>query len=123
MAEDLSVGETILVVDDEPALSAMLEDLLSFHGYKFLQANSAEQALKILQSNHVDLVISDITMPGMDGFELYEKVSQLYPSIKIQLVSGYSEKAQTDQVLHKKVLYKPFHSNEILTHIRSLLDH
>lgn len=123
MAEGYSGSETILVVDDEPALSAMLEDLLCFHGYKFLQANSAEQALKILQSNHIDMVISDVTMPGMDGFELSQQIGQQYPDIKVQLVSGYSEKTQTDQVLHKKVLYKPFHSNEILERIRNLLDH
>lgn len=122
MAADFSGTETILVVDDEPSLSAMLEDMLLYYGYKFMQAGNAEQALKILQSNHVDLVISDVTMPGMDGFELLEQIKQSHPEIKVQLVSGYNEKTQADQVLHKKVLYKPFHNDEILSRIRSLLD-
>ncbi len=113
--------ETILVVDDEPSLSNLLDDMLSSVGYRLIQANSAEHALHILQSNHVDLLISDIAMPGMDGYELAKAVSRQYPEVKVQLVSGYSEIAD-DDVLHKKVLYKPFKSNDVLMRVRSLLD-
>lgn len=113
--------ETILVVDDEPSLSNLLDDMLSSVGYRLIQANSAEHALHILQSNHVDLLISDIAMPGMDGYELAKTVSRQYPEVKVQLVSGYSEIAD-DDVLHKKVLYKPFKTNDVLMRVRSLLD-
>ena len=117
-----SVNETILVVDDEPTLSSMLDDVLTHHGYKLLQANSAEQALKILQLNKVDLLISDITMPGMDGFQLMEEVNRLYPDMKVQLVSGYNENIDTGEVLHKRILFKPFNNNELLLRIQSLLN-
>ena len=114
--------ETILVVDDEPALSAMLEDALGYYGYKILQANSAEQALNMIRSNHVDLIISDISMPGMDGFELYEQVRREFPQIKFQLVSGYNDNIDKNTVLHKKILYKPFQNNELFQRVRALLD-
>ena len=116
-----SSSRTILIVDDEEALSQMLNDLLSAEGYKILEANNAAQALGILKSTHVDLMISDIVMPGMDGFELVEKVKELYPQVKIQLVSGYSDQIQDDVVLHKKILYKPYSQFDMIERVRDIL--
>ena len=116
-----SSSKTILIVDDEEALSQMLNDLLSAEGYKILEANNAAQALGILKSTHVDLMISDIVMPGMDGFELVEKVKELYPQVKIQLVSGYSDQIQDDVVLHKKILYKPYSQFDMIERVNDIL--
>ena len=116
-----SSSRTILIVDDEEALSQMLNDLLSAEGYKILEANNAAQALGILKSTHVDLMISDIVMPGMDGFELVEKVKELYPQVKIQLVSGYSDQIQDDVVLHKKILYKPYSQFDMIERVKDIL--
>jgi len=114
--------KTILIVDDEEALSNMLNDMLSDEGYQVLEANSAERALGILKSTNVDLMISDIIMPGMGGFELVEKVNELYPEVKIQLVTGYSDQVQEDVVLHKKILYKPYQNFDMLERVKSMLD-
>jgi len=114
--------KTILIVDDEEALSNMLNDVLSEEGYQVLEANSAERALGILKSTNVDLMISDIIMPGMGGFELVEKVNELYPEVKIQLVTGYSDQVQEDVVLHKKILYKPYQNFDMLERVKSMLD-
>ena len=116
------LNKTILIVDDEEALSHMLNDILSDEGYQVLEANSAERALGILKSTHVDLMISDIIMPGMGGFELVEKVNELYPEVKIQLVTGYSDQVQEDVVLHKKILYKPYQNFDMLERVKSMLD-
>lgn len=117
-----SRSKTILIVDDEEALSHMLNDVLSDEGYQVLEANSAERALGILKSTQVDLMISDIVMPGMSGSELVEKVKTLYPQVKIQLVSGYSDQVQNDIVLHKKMLYKPYQNVEMLERVKSMLE-
>lgn len=114
-------NKTILIVDDEEALSQMLNDLLSSEGYKVLEANNAARALGILKSTHVDLLISDIIMPGMDGFELVAKVKELYPQVKIQLVSGYSEQIKNDNVLHKKILYKPYSQFDMIERVKDIL--
>ena len=119
---DLSGKETVLIVDDEMALRSVLTYALSEFGYRVLEASNGLQALDVLESNEVDLVISDITMPEMDGFELVENIHKLYPNMLIQLVSGYSDKVDEDVVLHKKLLYKPYNINEMLQRIRKLLD-
>ncbi len=117
----MTEAEVILVVDDEPSLINMLDTVLSHYGYKLLQANSADQALKMMRLNKVDLVISDVSMPGMDGYELMEHIHNEFPEVKVQLVSGYNLNTGKNDVLHKKILYRPFSNNEMLTRIRELL--
>ncbi len=121
-ADNYSGNETILVVDDELALRQMLYDVLSLHGYHLIQASSGEQALTFLKSNNIDLVISDVAMPEMDGYQLAAEVHELYPHVKIQLVSGYSDEVQEDKVLHKEVLYKPFRNIALLERVRNILN-
>ncbi len=114
-------SKTILIVDDEEALSHLLGGMLLTEGYKVLEANNATRALGILKSTKVDLMISDIVMPDMDGFELVTKVNELYPQIKIQLVSGYSDQMLDDTVLHKKILYKPYSQFDMIERVNSIL--
>jgi len=113
--------ETILIVDDEAALCQTLNDMLSEEGYRLLEASSGLRALEILESIHVDLMISDIKMPGMSGFDLVEKVNELYPQVKIQLVSGYSDQVQENRVLHKKILYKPYSRLDMIERVKNML--
>jgi DNA-binding response OmpR family regulator len=121
-ANKYSGNETILIVDDETALRNMLHETLSNYGYRLLQASSAEHALNFLKSNAIDLLISDVAMPEMDGYQLAHKVNELYPHVKVQLVSGYSDKVEGNKVLHKKILYKPYNTVELLKRIRDILD-
>lgn len=117
--------ETILVVDDEPSLGELLEAVLSAQGYTVLSAKNGEDALSVLQQQSADLIISDVLMPGMDGYQLAQQVRELYPNIKIQLVSGFSDdlhKKNKDEELHKTLLHKPFDRQQLLFRVRELLD-
>ncbi|MFW2371793.1 MAG: PAS domain S-box protein [Gammaproteobacteria bacterium] len=117
--------ETILVVEDEFALLDLAENILSTYGYTVLRAESAEQALKVLETNYIDLMLSDVIMPGMNGYQLAAEVGKHYPNIKIQMVSGFSDEQNTNLVnetLHQQRLHKPFNSKELLRRIRQLLD-
>jgi len=117
--------ETILVVDDEDALRTLCFDLLSEQGYRVLCAESGTRALEILKTESVDLMLTDIIMPEMDGYQLVEKVQRLYPKIKIQLASGFSDerhKDLTNEKFHKHLLHKPYNSNTLFKRLRSLLD-
>jgi len=120
--DNYSGNETILVVDDERALRQMLYDVLSIHGYHLIEASSGEQALSFLKANNIDLMISDVAMPEMNGYELADEVRELYPQVKIQLVSGYSDQVQGNKVLHKEVLYKPFRNTALLERVRNILN-
>ena len=117
--------ETILVVDDEVALLDLTEDILINYGYTVLRAENAEQALEILKSQPVDLLFSDVIMPGMDGYQLANEVEKCYPKIKIQMTSGFSDEHDINLIndeLHQQRLHKPFSSEQLLKRIRKLLD-
>ncbi len=124
--------ETILVVDDEQALVDIATSNLHDLGYKTVQANNSKQALNILKSNDtIDLLFADVIMPGeMDGYELALSAQKLYPSLKILMSSGYSNrndefvdnsgvKRSTSQY---KLLKKPYNKSKLSAHIRQALD-
>jgi len=117
--------ETILVVDDESDITSLIQMLLTEHGYRVFTAASGSQALQVLEKENIELIISDIIMPNMDGYQLAEIVQQRYPQIKIQLVSGFADDQHHDLVqdeLHKNMMYKPCSSQELLIRVRHLLD-
>jgi len=119
---NLSGNETILVVDDEPALAEFARCLLQEYGYSVLVAESAKQALSILQdsSNEVELLISDIIMPEMNGYELVERVEKLYPEIRTLLASGF--KGDIKNVYKGITIDKPFDALTLLSHVRQSID-
>jgi PAS domain S-box-containing protein len=118
--------ETLLVVDDEPAMVELAYHILITEGYQVFTAHDAQQALKVLEKEHIDLVISDVIMPNMDGYELATKIQQLYPHIKIQIVTGFADDRQLDtenNKLHKNRLCKPYSPSSLLLRIHELLGH
>jgi CheY-like chemotaxis protein len=122
---DYAGYETILVVDDEGELCSLAKDYLSKHGYKVLCAHSGEKALEILETESVDLLFSDVIMPGMGGYELAARVKKNYPDIIIQMASGFSKlrhERKFDEKLHQQRLLKPYGSKVLLHRIRELLD-
>ncbi|HED36534.1 MAG TPA: response regulator [Gammaproteobacteria bacterium] len=122
---NLQGNETLLVVDDEPALVELADNILSAYGYQVLSANSAKQALSILRKTHIDLMISDVIMPAVDGYQLVAQVQEEYPHIKIQIASGFADDRHNitaNNSLHQNMLYKPYTSNTLLVHVRDLLD-
>jgi len=117
--------ETVLVVDDEQALVELATDILTAQGYKVLNAKNGEQALEVLNNNHVDVLFSDVIMPNMDGYQLAEIVKKKYPDIRVQLASGFvgeHERHIVDNDLQDSLLYKPYTSQALLESIRSLFD-
>ena len=122
---ELTGHETILVVDDEPALRELARQILLDAGYKVLTAGDGKEALSIIPNQSVDLVLSDIIMPNMDGYQMAQRILEDYPKIKIQLTSGFSGERHNilkDSTLKDNMIYKPYDSNELLTHLRFLLD-
>lgn len=131
-SDDSSIDETlphptaaVLVVDDEPALNRLTCTILRENDYTVFSATNAEQALEIIKNNPIDLVISDVIMPKIDGFELAHIIRHSYPNIKIQLCSGFAEirgKTVTDNALYKNILHKPVSSKKLLARVREVLE-
>lgn len=117
--------ESILVVDDEPALLSLTTEVLSENGYSVISAKNSQEALEKLEDNQVDIVLSDVIMPGMNGFKLAHIIKEKYPKIKIQLASGFNNQENIDIVdkkLRDNILPKPYTIDELLKKIRNLLD-
>lgn len=122
---DLNGTETILIVDDEPALINVTSEILQQHGYHCLSANNGKQALYTLANEKVDILLTDVIMPEMDGYELASIVQKEYPDVKIQMASGFSDDRHLNMVddnLHKNLLHKPFHSLTLLKRIHELAE-
>ena len=117
-------SETILVVDDELDLMMLTARLLERCGYRVFCASSGIVALELLKREQIDLMLSDVIMPEMDGFELAVIVGKLYPKLKIQLASGYTDSPQSQNIgdlMGDDLLHKPYHSHLLYKRMRELL--
>jgi len=119
--------ETLLVAEDDPTTRRLIHDLLQPLGYKLLMAANGEEALKMgnLYEGDIDLLLTDVIMPDMNGNELAETLKAVRPSLKVMFMSGYTD----DIIAHHGVLksginliQKPFNSDKIANEIRKLLD-
>ncbi|MAX01228.1 MAG: hybrid sensor histidine kinase/response regulator [Sphingomonas sp.] len=99
---------TVLVVDDNEAVLQFAVDLLESLGYMARTAESGDDALDILRSAHVDIVFSDVLMPGITGIELARRVEQDWPGLPLVLTSGYSEELVRDLDLRWELVPKPY---------------
>ncbi|RBL67233.1 hybrid sensor histidine kinase/response regulator, partial [Pseudomonas sp. MWU13-2625] len=87
-------GETVLIVEDDPAVRVLVSAVLSELGYAFVEAGDARSAMPILDSaQRIDLLISDVGLPGMNGRQLAEIGRQIRPELKVLFITGYAEHA------------------------------
>jgi CheY-like chemotaxis protein len=112
---------TVLVVEDNPEVAEVTCTLLSQFGYRVLRANNAAEALSQLASDDIDLVFSDVVMPGpMDGLALAREVRTSRPDVPVLLTSGYTDLAQETEV-EFPILRKPFHMTALEAAVREAL--
>ncbi len=120
-------GETLLVVEDEDALRDVAGRILSGAGYRVLAADGGNQALELaaLHEGAIDLLVSDVVMPGMLGKELAERLADVRPDTRVLYMSGYAQPVLASQgTLDPGValLEKPFTAAALLTAVRRRLD-
>ena len=116
---------TILIVDDNESILKMNKDILKMQGYEIFTALRVDDALKTLKTTSIDLVLSDVTMPYVNGFELSKIIRSEYPEIKIQLVSGYADNGlNVDGVedLYNNILPKPFDISMLVEKVSYLIN-
>ena len=115
---------TILAVDDQPANLRLLDAVLSPRGYRVIRATSGEQALELLPSSDVDLVLLDIVMPGIDGYEVCRRIRSAPETAFLPVVmitaSGHQEKARAIEAGADDFVSKPFDQSELLARVASL---
>jgi PAS domain S-box-containing protein len=119
--------ETLLLVDDEAAVRESVRRLLERHGYTVIEAQNGADAIRLYNGTAagVDLVLTDLTMPGMDGYELAEQLRSRHPGLKVLFMSGYAERLMTsDRATQAGTGYveKPFSVDTLLRRLREVLE-
>ena len=114
--------ETILLVEDEPAVRQLFATALSRAGYKVFEARNGEEAVKLFEQHatEVDLLLTDMRMPFMGGAELAKELRSRKTGLKLICISGYPGSLQTLDITD--FLAKPFSRDEMLRKVRDVLD-
>ena len=120
-------SETILVVDDDPEILELLEELLKPLGYNVITVASGEEALEMtaLHMDKIDLLLTDVVLPGIKGQELAKQVLHSCPGVYVLFMSGIlcPSMAHNDVGQHfEAFVRKPFSPNELLRKMRKVLD-
>jgi CheY-like chemotaxis protein len=106
----------VLIADDEAMLRVVTAETLQDAGFQVCEASDGTRALEILRSDpSIDLLVSDIKMPGLNGIELAEAGLKLRPELKILLMTGYATEDPPDSLRSLEVLRKPFDLNQLAT--------
>jgi two-component system, cell cycle sensor histidine kinase and response regulator CckA len=117
--------ETILLVEDEPPVRNVIARALQRHGYKVIEAASGTEAAELLRATdqRIDLLLSDLVLPGLTGLELVELGKKLRPGLSALICSGYSEDAITGRGLSPdvRVLSKPFEPVQLVAAVRAAI--
>ncbi|MBN3770276.1 MULTISPECIES: HD domain-containing phosphohydrolase [Burkholderia] len=125
-SDDAGGVPSILLVDDEPSVLSALRRVFRPAGYEILTAESGEAALEILTSTEVDLIVSDMRMPGMSGAEFLARARSLYPDTMRILLTGYAEIASVVQAVNDGGVYrylnKPWDDHDLLLTIEHALE-
>jgi two-component system, cell cycle sensor histidine kinase and response regulator CckA len=118
--------ETILVVEDEKSVRSFTVAALKRYGYHVIEASSGDEAMAVAEqhSGRIQLLLTDVIMPGMNGKVLSERLRELYPTLKVLLISGYTADAFADRGVIDPgdvLLFKPFAPEELAVKVREVL--
>jgi two-component system, cell cycle sensor histidine kinase and response regulator CckA len=125
--EELDGSETVLIVEDDVPLGKLARTILEQRGYKVLEAENGEDALRVSEAHDglIDLLITDVVMPKMGGKEVAEQLQSLYPQMKVIYTSGYTD----DAIVHYGVLAtglnfleKPFTTEKLVRKVGEILN-
>lgn len=118
-------NEVVLMIDDETDIIKISRKLLQENGYTVITANNGEEGIALFLQNGVDLVLLDVSMPGIGGVECLKEILAINPEAKVIIVSGYLPDSWVEKTLKlgaKAFLPKPCTTKELLSTVRELLD-
>ena len=118
------MAKRVLIVDDNPNMSSLLQEMLEVFDYDSIRASDGQEALEVVEQGEVSLIITDMRMPNMTGLELLQKVKEKHPKLPVVLISGYSVGLVEDEVGDVKpdgFLGKPLLMSDVEKMLNTLL--
>jgi CheY-like chemotaxis protein len=112
---------TILFAEDDRQVRDAVIALLREHGFRVLVASDGYEAIRLLVEHNVDLLFTDIAMPGISGFELAQQAKLIRPRLRVLYTTGYAQEAAGKGILYGKILQKPIRAHEILAEVSQAL--
>lgn len=116
---------SILLVDDEKELLSVTRAVLEAAGYRVLQANNVDDAMRLLGTHKIDVVLTDVVMPGRGGIYLSEQIDKYYPHVKVQLITGFaserSNQLEQENPYYRHRLIKPVSASNLMKRMAELL--
>jgi PAS domain S-box-containing protein len=123
--QHVAAGETLLVVEDEPVVRSVIVDMLQDEGYRVLEAGDGSSGLRVLRETpQIDLLVTDIGLPGMSGLQLADQAREARPELKILFITGYSESVVMAKGFLQpgmEMITKPFDLDHFLRRIRAMV--
>jgi DNA-binding NtrC family response regulator len=116
----MSAGFAVLFVEDDDGIRETTAATLAAHGVRLLVAEGSEDALDLIAREHIDVLFTDIVVPGLNGIELAKRAKAQQPDIKIMFMTAYYSRAAEAQQLGK-LLFKPLRAREIIEELDELL--
>jgi CheY-like chemotaxis protein len=116
-----SAARTVLIVDDDRQILGLVEKMLRPQGVIVLSANRPSEALRICEERVVDVLISDVMMPEMDGARLADRFLKLRPEARVLLISGQAKPPSVSKLPNVRFLRKPFFPSVLVQELRELL--
>ena len=118
--------KTVLIVDDSPTEQMIMVKALNGRGYNIITANSGDEAIEKISSKHPDIVILDVVMPGINGFQVCRQIKQSEETKDVKVVMVTGKDQDSDKFWAKKqgaddYITKPFHPNELINSIDRLM--
>lgn len=121
------MNRTVLVIDDEPGVARMIKLMLDDVGYRVVLASGGRGAIENLIRESVDLVITDILMPEIEGIELIRHIKEAHPTVRVIAISGGGQSRNPDFLRFAQrlgadaTLPKPFRREELLAVVAKIL--
>jgi CheY-like chemotaxis protein len=115
---------TVLLAEDEPMLRRVVRETLVYAGYDVIEAADGTAGLEILQSDKpIDVLLTDIKMPGLNGYQLAEAGLSLRPSMRVMLMTGYADEIVPDAIRKASIpiLRKPFNFADLASSVRQVV--
>lgn len=117
---------SILIVDDEPNYLVVLSELLKDEGFEVFTAPGGTKGLELIRDTDLDLVITDMQMPGMDGLEFLQAIKEIYPELPVIMITAFAEIEKAVAAMQMgayNYLAKPFSNEELLVNITKAIGH